>query len=128
VEVERYDDGVTSWVDLGSDDLSAAQDFYRGLFGWNTPEGPSEAGGYAVGDLGGKTVAGLGPNMNPAAPPHWSTHVNVDSDDETGAKVQANGGVVYMPSMDIELGRFAVLTDPVGAMFNLLALKPEVQS
>jgi uncharacterized protein len=106
MEVERYEDGVPSWVDLGCDDLSAAKDFYRGLFGWNTPEGPPEAGGYAVCDLGGKTVAGLGPNMNPTAPPHWSTYVN--------------GGTVFMPPMDVmEAGRMAVFADPTGAVIGL---------
>jgi hypothetical protein len=30
--------------------------------------------------------------------------------------------------MEIEPGRFATLADPVGAMFNVLALKEEVQS
>jgi predicted enzyme related to lactoylglutathione lyase len=120
MEIERYDHGVPSWVDLGSDDVSAAKDFYRGLFGWNTPEGPPEAGGYAVCDLNGKTVAGLGPNMNPAAPPHWSTYVNVDNADDTVAKVEANGGMVYMPPMDVmEAGRMAVFADPAGAAIGL---------
>jgi hypothetical protein len=30
--------------------------------------------------------------------------------------------------MDIEPGRFAILADPEGVMFNVLALKPETQS
>jgi predicted enzyme related to lactoylglutathione lyase len=33
-----------------------------------------------------------------------------------------------MPAMDIEPGRFAVLADPTGATFNILALKPELSS
>ena len=120
MELERYENGVPSWVDLGSEDLAAAKAFYRGLFGWNTPEGPPEAGGYAVCDLNGKTVAGLGPNMNPAAPPHWATYVNVDNADETVAKVEANGGMVYMPPMDVmEAGRMAVFADPAGAVIGL---------
>ena len=69
-----------------------AKEFYGGLFGWNCPEGPPEAGGYSVCELAGKTVAGLGPQMNPAVPPNWCTYVNVDSADDTVAKVEANGG------------------------------------
>ena len=34
MEYERYDDGVPSWVDLGSPDLAKAKEFYGGLFGW----------------------------------------------------------------------------------------------
>ena len=97
-----------------------ARKFYRGLFGWNTPEGPPEAGGYSVCDIDGKTVAGLGPNMNPAAPPHWSTYVNVDSADDTVAKVEANGGTVYVAPMDVmDAGRMAVFADPDGAVIGL---------
>ena len=120
MEFERYDDGVPSWVDLGSTDLAKSREFYGGLFGWNCPEGPPEAGGYSVCDLGGKTVAGLGPQMNPAMPPVWMTYVNVDDADDTVAKVAANGGTVFMPPMDVmEAGRMAVFADPVGAVIGL---------
>jgi hypothetical protein len=120
MEVEHYENGVPSWIDLGAGDLAAAKEFYGGLFGWHTPEGPPEAGGYSVCDIGGKTVAGLGPNMNPGAPPHWSTYVNVESADDTIAKVEANGGMVYMPPMDVmEAGRMGVFADPTGAAIGL---------
>ena len=59
MEIERYDNGVPSWVDLGSTDQAKSKEFYGSLFGWNCPEGPPEAGGYSVYDLGGRTVAGL---------------------------------------------------------------------
>jgi uncharacterized protein len=120
MEIERYDNGIPSWVDLGAADLAQAKVFYGGLFGWNTPEGPPEAGGYSVCDLDGKTVAGLGPNMAPGAPPHWTTYVNVDSADDTIAKVEANGGTVYVPPMDVmEAGRMAIFADPTGAAIGV---------
>ena len=49
----------------------AAKAFYGGLLGWDCPEGPPEAGGYSVCELRGKTVAGLGPQMNPDFPAAW---------------------------------------------------------
>jgi hypothetical protein len=120
VESEGYENGVPSWVDLGSPDLAKSKEFYGALFGWNCPEGPAEAGGYTVCDLGGKTVAGLGPQMNPDAPPNWLTYVNVDSADDTVAKVAANGGTVFMEPMDIlEAGRMAVFADSLGAVIGL---------
>ena len=120
MEVQRYEDGIPSWVDLGSSDVNGAREFYHGLFGWNAPEGPPEAGGYTVCDIDGKTVAGLGPNMNPAAPPHWSTYVNVDSADDTVAKVEANGGTVYVAPLDVmDAGRMAVFADTEGAVIGL---------
>jgi hypothetical protein len=120
VEYERYDDGVPSWVDLGSPDLAKSKEFYGGLFGWDTPEGPPEAGGYSVCTLNGKTVAGLGPQMNPDFPPAWMTYVNVDDADSTVAKVSAGGGMVFAPPMDVmDAGRMAVVADPLGAVFGL---------
>ncbi len=115
MEIERYENGVPSWVDLGSTDQAKSKEFYGNLFGWNCPEGPPEAGGYSVCDLGGKTVAGLGPQMNPAMPAVWVTYVNVDSADDTVAKVSANGGTLAMPPMDVmEAGRMALFSDPSG--------------
>ncbi len=120
MEYERYDDGVPSWVDLGSPDLAKAKEFYGGLFGWECPEGPAEAGGYSVCTLNGKTVAGLGPQMNPDFPPVWMTYVNVDDADNTAAKASAAGGTVFAGPMDVmDVGRMAVLADPLGAVFGL---------
>jgi predicted enzyme related to lactoylglutathione lyase len=117
VEFERYDDGVPSWVDLNSPDMAKSKEFYGGLFGWNCPEGPAEAGGYSVCDLNGKTVAGIGPQMTEGMPPMWTTYVNVDSADDATAKVKANGGNVFVEPMDVmDVGRMAVFADPLGAV------------
>jgi uncharacterized protein len=120
VEMERYDNGVPSWVDLGSPDLDKSRTFYGSLFGWETPEGPPEAGGYTVCVLRAKTVAGLGPKMNPDMPTVWLSYVNVDSADDAAAKVSANGGTVFMPPMDVmDAGRMAIFADPMGAVIGL---------
>ena len=120
MEFERYDDGVPSWVDMGSTDLAKSRAFYAALFGWNCPEGPPEAGGYSVCDVGGKTVAGLGPQMNPAAPPSWMTYVNVDDLDATVAKVAPAGGSVLAEPMTVmDAGRMAIVADPVGAVIGM---------
>ncbi len=120
MEMERYEDGVPSWVDLGSPDLAAAKAFYSGLFGWDTPDGPPEAGGYCVCLLNGRTVAGLGPKMNPEGPTVWTTYVNVRDADEVARKVTANGGQVFMAPFDVlEAGRMGIFADPAGAVFGV---------
>ena len=120
MEFERYDDGVPSWVDMGSSDLAKSKEFYGALFGWNCPEGAPEAGGYSVCDLGGKTVAGLGPQMNPDVPPMWTTYVNVDDADAAVAKVVPAGGAVFVEPMTVmEAGRMAIVADPLGAVIGM---------
>jgi uncharacterized protein len=119
MEMTAYEPGVPSWVDLGTPDLEKAGEFYSGLFGWVCPEGPAEAGGYRVCDIGGKSVAGLGPQQNPG-PPMWSMYVNVTSADDTAAAVTANSGQVFVPPMDVmDAGRMAVFADPIGAVFGV---------
>jgi hypothetical protein len=120
MEFDRYDDGVPSWVDLSSPDLAKSRQFYAGLFGWNCPEGPAEAGGYSVCDIGGKSVAGIGPQMNPDVPPMWLSYVNVDDAAATAAKVAPAGGTVLAGPMDVmDAGTMAVLADPLGAVIGL---------
>src|SRR5262249_28608545 len=88
------------------------------LFGWEIPPGPEEAGGYRIATIGDKRVAGLGPAMNPG-PPTWTTYINTTSADDTAAAVTANGGLVFVPPMDVmDAGRMAVFADPVGAAFS----------
>lgn len=40
MELESYEHGVASWVDLGTPDLQKAAVFYSVLFGWEVREGP----------------------------------------------------------------------------------------
>jgi predicted enzyme related to lactoylglutathione lyase len=119
MEVERYEHGVPSWVDLGTPDIPKAIEFYSGLFGWRIEQGPAEAGGYSIAHLRGRPVAGLGPQMNPG-PPCWTTYVTVDSADEAVAKATAAGGKVLMEPMDVmDAGRMAIFADPIGAVISV---------
>jgi uncharacterized protein len=120
VEFERYENGVPSWVDMSSSDVEKAKEFYSGLFGWDCPDGDPEAGGYSVCTLRGRTVAGLSPTFDPNMPTVWMTYVNVDSVDDTLAKVEANGGTVFMPATDVmDAGRMAIFADSIGAVVGL---------
>jgi len=113
--------GTPCWVDLGVDDIDRARAFYGGLFGWDIPPGPPEAGGYAIGLLGGRAAAGIGPKMGPAEMPStWTTYLAADSLDDTVAKITAAGGMVAMGPMDVmDAGRMAIAADPAGATFGI---------
>ncbi len=119
MEIDRYDDGVPSWVDLGTSDLDNAAAFYTGLFGWDIVDAGPDAGGYRICHLRGKPVAGLGPQMNPG-PPMWTTYIKVSDADAITEKVGAAGGKVLMPPMDVfDMGRMAVFMDPTGAAISI---------
>jgi predicted enzyme related to lactoylglutathione lyase len=119
MEIDQYEPGVPSWIDIGSPDPQGAADFYGALFGWDAPEGPPETGGYRVAMVGDRAVAGIGVQQNPG-PPVWSTYIAVTDADAAAAKVLAAGGQVVVPAMDVlDVGRMAIFTDPQGAFFSV---------
>jgi predicted enzyme related to lactoylglutathione lyase len=53
------------------------------------------------------------------APPHWLGHVSVADADASAARAQELGGKLLVPVQHIpEVGRFAILSDPQGAVFS----------
>ncbi len=100
MEIDHYEPGVPSWIDIGSPNPQGAADFYGALFGWEAPEGPPETEGYRVAMIGNRSVAGIGVQAHPG-PPVWATYIAVESTDETVAKVLAAGGQVIVPAMDV---------------------------
>lgn len=113
-----YVPGTPNWVDLGSRDVTAAAAFYGDLFGWRfQPAGP-ESGGYGMFQLGGDTVAALGPLQNERAQPAWSVYFHTPDADATSKAVEQAGGSVRFGPMAVgDQGRLAGYTDPSGAEF-----------
>jgi predicted enzyme related to lactoylglutathione lyase len=120
-ERTEYSPGTPSWIDLGSPDPDASAAFYGGLFGWSAEVDPRpEAGGYRMCTLRGKSVAGLGPSMNPDAPPYWSVYITVADADATVARAEIHNGTIVVPPMDVlDVGRMAVLEDTNGAHISV---------
>ena len=119
MEIDAYDEGVPSWVDLGTSDIAAGAAFYAGLFGWDVPEGPPDAGGYRIATLRGRPVAGIGGQQNPG-PPYWTTYVNTSDAEAAADRVGSSGGTVIVPPFDVlDAGRMAVFLDPAGAAFSV---------
>jgi uncharacterized protein len=111
--------GTPSWIDLGSPDPDAAGAFYGALFGWDVPPGTPEMGGYRIATLGGKSVAGIGPQPEPG-PSWWSVYITVAEVDATVARAEIHNGTVLVPPMDVmEAGRMAVLADTNGLPISI---------
>jgi predicted enzyme related to lactoylglutathione lyase len=64
----------------------------------------------------------IAPHMGPV-PPHWGIYFAVDNCDATFEKATSLGARAFVPPMDIEnVGRFAVMQDPQGAVFSIIKL------
>jgi uncharacterized protein len=113
--------GAFSWSELITPDVPKAAEFYKQVLGWGaeTHEGGMP---YTEFTLDGSSIAGaMNPPM-PGIPPMWSIYFSTADTDATVAKAKSLGGAVIAPPMDIEPGRFAVLADPQGAMFNVIKM------
>jgi predicted enzyme related to lactoylglutathione lyase len=121
--VRANEPGTPIWNELISPDVPAATAFYADLLGVGWEEQPMDGGAaYTVLVVDGRQVGGAMPPMMEGVPPHWNVYFNVESVDDTVAKVTELGGTVIAPAFDVPgVGRIAVLADPQGAMFNLMA-------
>uniref|UniRef100_A0AAU2JTV1 VOC family protein n=1 Tax=Streptomyces sp. NBC_00049 TaxID=2903617 RepID=A0AAU2JTV1_9ACTN len=113
-----FSTGSPNWIDLGSPDTGAAATFYGALFGWEFVSAGPDTGGYGFFQLGGKTVAALGPLTEEGARPAWMTHFNTPDIQATAKAVTAGGGRIRMEPVDVMgEGWLAQFTDPQGAEF-----------
>ena len=115
--------GSFAWTELMTRDVPGAIEFYGGVFGWGAETVPD--GSYTEWKLDGRSVGGMMPmpaEMPSEVPSMWTVYFAVDDADAAVAKVTELGGSVLRPAMDIEPGRFAVVADPYGAVFNVMKL------
>jgi predicted enzyme related to lactoylglutathione lyase len=116
-----WPDGTPCWVDLGTGDIGSAISFYSSQFGWDIEQGGADVGGYSLAKLGGRNVAGIGPNMSDQnAPSAWSTYFAAADADAAAERITSAGGQLVMGPMDVmDLGRMVVATDVTGAFFGV---------
>lgn len=118
--------GMFSWFELQTTDVGAATKFYSALFGWKTEEMPMPGMTYTVVSAQGEEVGGMMalPAEAKGMPPFWGVYITVDDVDALAAKAAQLGGGVIVPPMDIpNVGRFAVLKDPQGAMVSVITYR-----
>ncbi|HKP36058.1 MAG TPA: VOC family protein [Pyrinomonadaceae bacterium] len=112
------------WNELLTNDTAKAGEFYTKLFGWKT-KSDSGAMPYTEFINGDDHIGGMmqiQPQMGPV-PPNWGIYIAVDDCDATVAKAESMGAKTYVPPTDIpNVGRFAVLSDPQGGVFNVIKL------
>ena len=114
--------GALCWTELTTTDTKAAEAFYTGLFGWtpkhSAPGSPME---YTEFSVGGTPSIGMMPKpagMPAHIPSYWMPYFQVEDCDASAAKAKELGGMVMVGPQDIPgTGRFAVVSDPQGAVF-----------
>jgi predicted enzyme related to lactoylglutathione lyase len=110
------------WADLMTTDTQRAIDFYTKLIGWAVTPFEASPIPYSMWTVNGSPIGGsavLEPESVAAGvPPHWLAYVCVPDVDATTKDVERLAGRVLVPPRDIPtVGRFAVYTDPWGAVF-----------
>jgi uncharacterized protein len=110
--------GALVWNEAAMPDPEAAKSFYGDVFGFSFEAIP-EAEGYSTFSAGGGPLGGIG-GHEPGSPQGWMTCFSVESTDAAADTVAKAGGTVHTPPQDTPYGRFAVLADPWGAVFEVM--------
>jgi uncharacterized protein len=119
--------GIFCWNELSTNNLEAAKQFYNELLGWTLHQSEAASMTYIEIEAAGRRIGGMyqrSPETGGPMPPHWMAYVAVDDVDGAAARVESLGGKVCVPPTDIpNVGRFAIINDPAGAVFSIITLK-----
>jgi hypothetical protein len=117
------DPNTLGWAELNARGLERAIPFYESVFGWTRKSSPFGDGQeYTEFQVDGESVAGgleMQPNVPAEMPSYWSVYFGVDDVDAAFQKaIDLGAGEMVVPQ-DYPGGRFAIVSDPQGAMFAL---------
>ncbi|WHM40711.1 VOC family protein [Streptomyces sp. BPTC-684] len=114
--------GAFIWSELNTSDPDAAARFYSNVLGITRAPMDGEDGYFAL-EVDERTVAGMQglDKMPPGTPSHWLTYFAVDDTDSTVEALIRAGGNVLKPPFDMASGRMAVVRDPQGGKFAVIA-------
>lgn len=117
--------GTMCWCELNTRDADEAGVFYSDIIGWRREVKPAGDTSYTTFFLGERRVSGM-LQMSEAwgeASSHWMLYFQVDDCDASAALAERLGGAILFAPCDIPpVGRFAVVRDPQGAVFSIVAL------
>ncbi len=117
--------GALTWNQLMTRDQKGSEVFYREVFDWVAEDDPQAPGPYMIWNLNDRPIGGMMPMAGNEWPPeltsHWMTYFAVADADATAAKAASLGAAVPMMPSDLPVGRFAVINDPHGTVFAVIA-------
>jgi uncharacterized protein len=119
------------WHELMTTDIAVSRDFYGKIVGWGAQE--TRMGGplYTLFIVGETAVTGMiempDDARNAGFPSCWLGYVGVDDVDASFAQAKELGASVHVEPRDIpNIGRFAVIGDPQGAVIALFKWREEM--
>jgi hypothetical protein len=117
--------GTVCWHELATTDLDAAERFYQPLFGWGMRIETATGAEYIEWLVDHQPVGGalaIGADWGDV-PPHWLSYIAVADCDAAVTAAATAGGTILKAPFDIpQVGRSAVMLDPAGAAFAVIAL------
>jgi hypothetical protein len=121
------------WYELMTSDQDAAEAFYRAVVGWNMADAGQAGMRYTILSAGDRGMGGLmalpAEACEAGARPGWLGYVGVPDTDAAANHIVATGGAIHRGPDDIpDVGRFAVVADPGGAVFMLLTPLPRADA
>ena len=117
--------GSVTWNELNTRDLDGAMAFYHAVFGWQFRNSSMSGVPYVVAKVRETPVCGLQQMLAEDWPddvtPHWMVYFAVRDCDVSAQHTRSLGGVVVQPPTTLPIGRYALLADPQGGLFSVLA-------
>lgn len=113
-------DGTFCWADLSTPDTARAAEFYSALFGWKIAAGENDP--YLHIQNGEDFIGGIPPAefRSTGVPPHWLIYFKVANCRIAAERIKELGGTVLSQPMTMEkVGKWAIVTDPQGAVFSI---------
>src|SRR3954468_10998220 len=118
------------WHELMTSDPKAAEQYYRDVVGWTAETWGGGNHDYTVWLANGTRIGGM-MQLPPeaaamGAPPAWTGYLEVDDADATVNRAKELGAsVIVGPHTADQVGRFAILRDPQGAVFAIIKSSTE---
>jgi len=118
--------GTALWNELSSSDPAKARAFYAAVLGWTYDDMPMPEGTYTICKAGETMAGGLMALPQPEMPSMWVPYFHVADVDETARTVEAEGGRIVAPAIDVEnVGRMVWVADPTGAIVAFMTPVPQ---
>ncbi len=107
-------------IELTTDNVGKAKEFYGALFSWSLEDMPMPNGKYTMVKAGDGPGGGIMGKPSPEVPTAWLPYVEVDNVDATVAKAKKLGAKIMRDKTPIpEMGSFAILVDPTGGAIGV---------